>query len=75
MPRLSAVQRAQIIGQLNAPGETAATVARRYGVAKSTANRLRQKSIACVESLNRQTASMICYGPSDRASQHQGKTD
>ena len=43
MPRLTNFLRAQIVGLLDMPGQSAATIARRFGVAKSTINRLRLK--------------------------------
>ena len=46
MPRLTNIQRAQIVGLLDKPGQSAAALARRFGVAKSTVNRLRLNECA-----------------------------
>ena len=43
MPKLTTIQRAQIIGLYDVPGQTPATIAQRFGVSKSTVTRLRQK--------------------------------
>ena len=45
MLKLTTIQRAQIIGLNDVPGQTAATIAHCFGVAKSTVRRLRQKYI------------------------------
>ena len=43
MPKLTTIQRAQIIGLYDVPDQTPATIAQRSGISKSTVTRLRQK--------------------------------